>query len=271
MSKSARERPVVLRDVGVHVAGLPRGHGKREEAVVRREVRLADPPDVLGLVQLAQHPPLAARRHAVGVDGADAGILQTLDCRVRVVGRIADVRPVEQRRDTPVESLERTCVIADVHVLGAEEAADLAEHDREVVVERANGRTPRNWASATCGGACRRTRASRSCPRRRSPRPRRPTGRDRLRRSSRRRRGRHRSGCRRRWVHRDDEAVTDQQALSAHASLSLACVKRDARPGAVACAASINGCRRTRQRGRVQPREALSIDGRDARDRRFRS
>ena len=133
----ARERPVVLRDVGVDVAGLPRGHGEREEAVVRREVRLADPPDVLGMVQLAQHPPLAARRHAVGVDGADAGILQALDRCVRVVGRVVDVRPVEQRGDAPVERLERTCVVADVHVLRPVEAAYLAEHDREVVVERA--------------------------------------------------------------------------------------------------------------------------------------
>jgi hypothetical protein len=145
----ARERPVVLRDVGVHVAGLPRGHGEREEAVVRREVRLADPPDVLGMVQLAQHPPLGPGRHAVGVDGADAGVPEALDRCVRVVGRVVDVRPVEQRRDTAVERLEGAGVVADVDVLRAVEAADLAEHDREVVVEgagrqdAADGRLPR--------------------------------------------------------------------------------------------------------------------------------
>ena len=47
----ARERPVVLRDVGVHVAGLARGHRERDQAVVGREVRVADAADVLGVVR----------------------------------------------------------------------------------------------------------------------------------------------------------------------------------------------------------------------------
>ena len=89
------------------------------------------------MLELAERPPLAARRHAVRVHGADAGVLQALDRRVRVVGRVRDVRPVEQRRDACVERLERAGVVADVDVLGTIEAPDLAEHDREVVVERA--------------------------------------------------------------------------------------------------------------------------------------
>ena len=133
----ARERPVVLRDVVIDVPGLASGHGEGEEAFVGREVRLANTPDVLGVVQLAQHPPLSTGRHAVRVDGADACVLEPLDRSIGVVGCIADVRPVEQRRDAAVQCLERAGVVADVHVLRAVEAADLAEHHREVVVERA--------------------------------------------------------------------------------------------------------------------------------------
>jgi len=89
------------------------------------------------MLELAVHPPLAAGRHAVGIDRADAGVLQPLDRRVGVIGRVADVRPVEQGRDAAVHGFERTGVVADVDVLGPVEAADLAEHDREVVVEGA--------------------------------------------------------------------------------------------------------------------------------------
>ena len=110
---------------------------ERDQAVVGGEVGVADASDVLGMVQLAERPPLAAGRDAVGVDRADAGVLQTLDRRVGVIGRVVDVRPVEQRRDAAVERLERAGVVADVDVLGAVVAADAAEHDREVVVERA--------------------------------------------------------------------------------------------------------------------------------------
>jgi hypothetical protein len=91
------------------------------------------------MLELAVRPPLAAGRHAVGVDRADACVLQALDRRVGVVGRVVDVRPVEERRHARVQRLERAGVVADVDVLRAVEAADLAEHDREVVVERAGG------------------------------------------------------------------------------------------------------------------------------------
>ena len=133
----ARERPVVLRDVEVRVAGLARRHREREQAVVGGEVGVADAADVLGVLELAERPPLAAGRHAVRVDGADARVLEALDSRVGVVGRVADVRPVEQRRDARVERLERAGVVADVDVLWAVVPADTAEHHREVVVERA--------------------------------------------------------------------------------------------------------------------------------------
>ena len=139
MREFARERPVAFRDLEVRVAGLARSHCERDQAIVGREVRVADAADVGRMVELAERPPLAARRHAVRVDGADAGVLQPLDPGVGVVGRVVDVRPVQQGRHAAVERLERPGVVADVDVFRAVMAAHASEHDREVMVERAAG------------------------------------------------------------------------------------------------------------------------------------
>ncbi len=155
----ARELPVVLRDLEVRVARRPGRERERQQLVVGGEVRLPDAPDVLRVVQLAERPPLAARRHAVRVDRPDAGVLQPLDRRIGVIGRVVDVRPVEERRHAAVERLQRTRVVADVDILGAVVAADAAEHHLEVRDRACSTGGHRGPASARCAGACRRNPA----------------------------------------------------------------------------------------------------------------
>src|ERR1700730_7876195 len=94
-------------------------------------------------------PPLAANRHAVCVDGADAGLPQAADRFVRMLRRVADMRPVEERGNPGIERLERADEVGGVDVVGAVMRADVAEHLREVLIEcaawqdAANRRLPR--------------------------------------------------------------------------------------------------------------------------------
>ena len=151
-----------------------------------------------GMVELAERPPLAARRHAVRVDRADAGVLEALDRRVRVIGRVVDVRPVEQRRHAAVERLERARRSCRC---GRPRGGSGRRRCR--ASPRSSGRACNTAArpgraSARCAGACRRTRASRSSRSRRSAPPRTPQAASDLDDLRRPRRGRRRSGCRRR-------------------------------------------------------------------------
>ena len=133
----ARQRPVVLRGLGRDVPERARGHRERQQLVVGGEVLLADAADVVGMAPVAVRPPAVVARDAVGVDAADAGVLEPVHGLVGVLGRVRDVRPVEQRRDPGVERLERAGVVPDVDVLGPVVEPDLAEHVVEVGVERA--------------------------------------------------------------------------------------------------------------------------------------
>ena len=92
----ACELPVVRRRLEVRVARRPRRKGECDEAVVRRERRLADPADVLWMLELAERPPFSpSRRDAVRVDRPDARVLQALDGGIRVLRRV--VRYVTSR------------------------------------------------------------------------------------------------------------------------------------------------------------------------------
>ena len=86
----------------------------------------------------AEEPVLLQRgvRAAVGVLRPDAGLLQRLDRGVGVVGRVVDVRPVDQRGDAGVEALQRAGQVAGVDVLGPVERRERVEHLDEVVVQR---------------------------------------------------------------------------------------------------------------------------------------
>ena len=55
---------------------------------------------------------------------------------VRMVGRVVDVRPVDERRDARVDALERAGQVAGVDVLGPVQRREAVEHLDEVVVER---------------------------------------------------------------------------------------------------------------------------------------
>ena len=138
-SEVARQLPVVRGYLEVRVARSSSCQRERHELVVGREVGLSDASDVLGVVEVAERPPLPARRHAVCIDRTDPGVPQALDGGVGVIGSVVDVGPVQQRRHAAVERLEGTGVVADVDVLGTVVAADAAEHHGEVVVERAAG------------------------------------------------------------------------------------------------------------------------------------
>src|SRR5690349_12256136 len=52
-----------------------------------------------------------------------------------MVGRVVDVRPVDQRRDAGVEALQRPGVVGGVHVLGAVQGREGVQDLDEVVVQ----------------------------------------------------------------------------------------------------------------------------------------
>jgi hypothetical protein len=76
-----------------------------------------------------------SNHQAVAVDGAQLGVLQAPDRLVGVLGRVRDVRPVEQRRHAGVDRLERAEVVARVDVLRPVGGGELVEHDVEVAAE----------------------------------------------------------------------------------------------------------------------------------------
>ena len=125
-------------DVRRRVARRARREGEREQLILRGEIARAQPPDVFGVIVRAVGPPLLrADRDAVRVDGADARFGQAADRLVRVIGRVVDVRPVQQRRDAGVERLERADQVGGVDVVGAVLRADVVQHAGEVFIEGA--------------------------------------------------------------------------------------------------------------------------------------
>ena len=135
----ARQLPIVRGHFGRGVARSPGRHGERQQLIVRLKVLFADAPDVLGMLARAVGPPVSADRHAVSVHGPDARVGEALDCRVGMLGRVVDVRPVEQGGDPRVERFERAHQVGDVDVFGAVLEADVVEHPREILVESAAG------------------------------------------------------------------------------------------------------------------------------------
>ncbi len=107
------------------------GEGHGDEPVVRREMLLADARHVFKIArQVADRKPFAVGV-AVGVNRADAGVAQTLDRHVGVIGRIVVVRPINQCRDAGIERFERAEIVGHIHIVGrvefAHDAADAAE------------------------------------------------------------------------------------------------------------------------------------------------
>ena len=81
-----------------------------------------------------------------------------------MVGRVVDVRPVDERRDAGVDALERPGQVARVDVLRAGRAARSCR-----APPRSSRRASRSGRSCgspspTCADACRRSRGSRCCP-----------------------------------------------------------------------------------------------------------
>ena len=64
---------------------------------------------------------------------------EALDPGVGMIGRVVDVRPVDERGDAGVDALERPGQVAGVDVLGAVQRREAVEHLHEVVVERGVG------------------------------------------------------------------------------------------------------------------------------------
>ena len=109
-------RPVVA----VEVLRCGRG-GRRSPSIAQ---------DAAGVV--GAEPPVLERRvrEAEGEDRSDAGLLEPADRLVGVVGRVHDVRPVDERRDARVDALERAPQVAGVHVVGPVVRGELVEDRR---------------------------------------------------------------------------------------------------------------------------------------------
>ena len=130
--------PVVPDDLGHAEPGTAGAHGEGHEPVVGGEIPVPHAADVLGSLKDAVEPPVGERgvRVAVAVHGPRAELREGPDRLVGVVGRVVDVRPVEERRHAGVYRLERAEKVAGVHVLRAEGRRQGVEDQREVPVER---------------------------------------------------------------------------------------------------------------------------------------
>ncbi len=97
--------------------------------------------DVVRRLERAVVPPVGERGvgETVGEDRTDPSLLEPADRLVGVIGRVLDVRPVEQCRHTGVDTFERAHVVGDVYVLWSIDAREAVEHDSEIVVESSVG------------------------------------------------------------------------------------------------------------------------------------
>ena len=111
------------------VGGIERGgEGQRDELVLAGEILATQPFDVAGILVLRP-----GRAGAVPVDRADARFLEAADRGVGVLGRVRDVRPVQQRGDPGVQRAPRAQEVAGVHVVGAVDPAGRRADVAEVV------------------------------------------------------------------------------------------------------------------------------------------
>ena len=138
------ELPLVADDVLAAEVRAARRERHRDQAVVGVEVL---GPEAAGEVAIdlqdaarvvGAEPPVLERRvrEAEGEHRPDAGLLQAADRLVGVVGRVHDVRPVDERRDARVGALERAPQVAGVHVVGPVVRGELVEDPGEVGAER---------------------------------------------------------------------------------------------------------------------------------------
>jgi len=114
------------------------GEIERDELIVAGEILLAQARDVARILGSFCLPPAAIDRLriAVGEHGPHAGIGERLHGGIGVLGRVVDVRPIEDAGDAAVDGTERTEVIAGIHVIRGVVGAECFLHDRNVVVER---------------------------------------------------------------------------------------------------------------------------------------
>ena len=136
------------------------GQSHGEQAVVGGEIGIPDPADVVARDRLRTEEPVLLQRRvgaAVGVLGPDPSSPAGPGWRVRVLGGVVDVGPVDQRRDAGVEALQRPGDVAGVDVLGPVQRGEGVENLDEVVVE---GRVwaQLRMAAPRCAGGCRRSR-----------------------------------------------------------------------------------------------------------------
>ena len=139
----ARELPLRSNNLLQAEAGAASGQAHGEQTVVGAEVGVADASYVVaGNRDLAVEPVVGQREvgAAVGVLRPDAGLLQRGDSRIRVIGGVVDVRPVDQRGDPGIEALQRPGDVARMNVLGSVDRREGVQDLDEVVIERGVGR-----------------------------------------------------------------------------------------------------------------------------------
>src|SRR5262249_25156806 len=76
------------------------GECEREQLILGAEIGALDPADVLGVARAR------ASTAGVGVDGADAGILERLDAGVAVLWRVRDLRKIDDGRRAHLDEAE---------------------------------------------------------------------------------------------------------------------------------------------------------------------
>ena len=94
-----------------------------------------DPQDAAGIVRT--EPPVLEGRipEAEGEDRPDARLLKPADRCVRMVRRVHDVGPIDERGDARVRAFERTPQVAGVYVVGPVVRRELVEDAAEVRTE----------------------------------------------------------------------------------------------------------------------------------------
>ena len=122
-AEPAREQPLLLVDRGAE--------RQRHQLVGRGEMLL------LQALDIARPFGAGARSARIGVDRPDAGIRETLDQGVAVLGRIGDLRQVGDGGDAGIERAQRTDQIADIGVFGTIVIGGGAGNVAEIVREHA--------------------------------------------------------------------------------------------------------------------------------------
>ncbi len=108
--------------------------------------------DAAGVV--GAEPPVLKRRvrEAEGEDRPDARLLEAPDGRVGVLGRVHDVRPVDERRDARVGAFEGAPQVGGVHVVGPVVRARTCRGSRRSRRPACSPARTSGSMSPTCGG-----------------------------------------------------------------------------------------------------------------------